>query len=298
MAGVPGPGWLIGACHPWWTSAGQKGTRGLNRQMVNVVADDQVRKPAPREGYAAGTLARDANFKFRVYRTIRKAIVDGALPPGARLVEASLAAQFGISKTPIREALLMLQAENLVTIRPHKGYWVRHLSLSEFSEALFLLDALEFAALQPALAGVTPARLERARALAATMATAVSERDIDAYRLAQRTLHRVVHIPPGHPLLASSIERLMDITDRYHRLTIAARPEQLSRDIERSAARVAALETGDAARMIAFIRDSHRQVLNTLREAVAADQGGIAALFVPDEDTAAGDETALLDVLA
>ena len=232
-----------------------------------------------------GVLIRDANFKFIVYRTLRKAIVEGHLTPGARLVEATLAAQFGISKTPVREALVMLQAENLVIMRPHHGYWVRHLSLAEFSEALFLLDALEFAALERALATVTPLRLSQARELAETMAAAVPGCDIDTYRQAQRRLHLVIHAPEGSPLLAGAIERLMDITDRYHRLTIAAHPAQLSLDMERTWARIAALEHGDAHRLTTFIKTSHDTLISTLQQAVAADVGGIAALFVADRAT-------------
>jgi DNA-binding GntR family transcriptional regulator len=227
-------------------------------------------------------LVRDANFKFIVYRTLRAAIVEGRLTPGARLVEAALAAQFGISKTPVREALVMLQAENLVYMRPHHGYWVRHLSLAEFSEALFLLDTLEFAALERELQRVTPARLAQARDLAQRMAAAVPSCDVDTYRQAQRHLHLVIHAPEGSPLLADAIARLMDITDRYHRLTIAAHPEQLSLDMERTRARIASLEHKDAQRLIAFIKASHDTLISTLQQAVAADEGGIAALFVRD----------------
>jgi len=225
-------------------------------------------------------LVRDANFKYTVYRALRKTIVDGSLLPGTRLVEAALATQFGISKTPVREALVMLQAEDLVTMRPHHGYWVRHLALDEFAEAVFLLDALEFAALDRALADSTAEKLEAARNLAALMETAASEHDIDTYRQAQRRLHLLIHIPNGHRLLADSVQRLLDITDRYHRLTIAARPEQLSMDMARTRARVAAVEDRDAKRLENFIRQSHATLINNLREAVATNQGGITALFV------------------
>jgi DNA-binding GntR family transcriptional regulator len=117
----------------------------LDRQQDGLWAGEiAVPRASASEGQGtAGALARDANFKFIVYRALRKAIVEGRLTPGARLVEATLAGWFGISKAPVRAALVMLQAENLVTLRPHHGYWVRHLSLTEFGEALFLLDALE-----------------------------------------------------------------------------------------------------------------------------------------------------------
>jgi hypothetical protein len=95
-------------------------------------------------------------------------------------------------------------------------------------------------------------------------------------------LHNVIHVPEGYVLLEESIRRLMDITDRYHRLTVAAHPEQLSLDMERTWARVRALESGEAQWLIAFIEASHQTLLNTLRAAVAADAGGIAAMFVPE----------------
>jgi DNA-binding GntR family transcriptional regulator len=237
-------------------------------------ADDGSRRGS------GGALARDANFKFTVYRALRKSIVEGRLKPGTRLVEAGLAVQFGISKTPVREALVMLQAEDLVTMRPHHGYWVRYLSLQEFGEALFLLDAMEFAALEAVLAEMTPGRLRTAGELADAMEAATANHDIDAYRQAQRRFHLQAHVPTGYRLLADAVLRIMDITDRYHRLTIAARPQQLSLDLERTRARLAALEARDPHRLMEFIRASHAQLLNNLREAVEANQGGIAALFV------------------
>lgn len=77
-------------------------------------------------------------------------IVELELPPGTRLIEADLAAQLGVSKTPIREALLLLEAENLVENNPYQGATVTWLSLEEYREVHFVLDALE----EPALAKV------------------------------------------------------------------------------------------------------------------------------------------------
>src|SRR6266852_5505995 len=91
---------------------------GATTHAADAAAGDSHEKTALEP---PGTLARDANFKFTVYRALRKAIVEGRLAPGTRLVEASLATQFGISKTPVREALVMLQADDLVTMRPHQG---------------------------------------------------------------------------------------------------------------------------------------------------------------------------------
>ncbi len=76
--------------------------------------------------------------------------------PGSRLVEADLAAHFQMSKTPIREALLLLQADGLVQLEPYHGATVTWLSIQEYEELLFIQDSLE----QPALPRIA-ARITR-----------------------------------------------------------------------------------------------------------------------------------------
>jgi DNA-binding GntR family transcriptional regulator len=72
---------------------------------------------------------------------IREAILDGRLPPGRRLKEEELAQELGISRTPVREALLMLQAEGLVDAAPNRGATVRSHSVEDLTD-LYQLRAL------------------------------------------------------------------------------------------------------------------------------------------------------------
>jgi DNA-binding GntR family transcriptional regulator len=74
---------------------------------------------------------------------VREAIVDGRLKPGQRLKEQWLAEQFGTSRTPIREALLLLQAEGVVELTPNRGATVRTYTLSEIEDAFQLRALLE-----------------------------------------------------------------------------------------------------------------------------------------------------------
>jgi DNA-binding GntR family transcriptional regulator len=76
-----------------------------------------------------------------VYHRLRRDILDCALPPGTELHEPELAERFAISKSPVRDALLRLEAERLVVIRPRKGYKVAPVSLSDAR------DLFEFRAL-------------------------------------------------------------------------------------------------------------------------------------------------------
>ena len=85
-------------------------------------------------------------YKHAVYERLRELIGSFALPPGERLVEADLAARLNVSKTPVREAIALLEADGLVEIFPYRGAVVRWLSVNEMLEQGYLVDALEMPA--------------------------------------------------------------------------------------------------------------------------------------------------------
>jgi DNA-binding GntR family transcriptional regulator len=87
-------------------------------------------------------LQRD-NVSAAVAAHIRKAIMDGRLMPGERLKESALAETFGISRTPIREALMMLQTDGLITTVPHRGSVVRAFATAEVEDIFLLRTTLE-----------------------------------------------------------------------------------------------------------------------------------------------------------
>jgi DNA-binding GntR family transcriptional regulator len=77
-------------------------------------------------------LARTVSAQIRI--RIREKILSGAYPPGSQLLQDSIAAEFGTSKIPVREALLQLRSEGLVDIFAHRGFQVRPLSKAEVAE--------------------------------------------------------------------------------------------------------------------------------------------------------------------
>jgi DNA-binding GntR family transcriptional regulator len=101
---------------------------------VSEPADDDVQLALPALPRNAGHVAAEV---------IRQAIFDGRLGSGRRLKEADLASQFGLSRTPIREALLVLQAEGLVRAEPNRGASVRAYSLDEMADLYDLRAHLE-----------------------------------------------------------------------------------------------------------------------------------------------------------
>jgi DNA-binding GntR family transcriptional regulator len=84
-----------------------------------------------------------AQLERRVYERLRDDIVSGRLGPGSQLVEARLAGELGVSKTPVREALIRLQRDGLVQIEPYRGARVLEPSLDDIREILELRELLE-----------------------------------------------------------------------------------------------------------------------------------------------------------
>ena len=101
---------------------------------------DAAKAPPPKRGPA----------RPFVHAAIRDAIVRAELPPGAKLSENELADRFGVSRTPIREALGRLRDDRLVQVVPQLGTYVSRLSIQAIGDAQFIREALECAAIRPA----------------------------------------------------------------------------------------------------------------------------------------------------
>lgn len=94
---------------------------------------------------------------------IRDAIVDGRLAPGSRLKEEELARELGISRTPVREALLVLQADGLIESTPNRGATVRAYDAADLDDLYQLRALLEGFAARLAAARITPEEVDRLR---------------------------------------------------------------------------------------------------------------------------------------
>src|SRR5499427_8014529 len=105
----------------------------------------------------ASTAGRLENLTLwqRVHDHLREEILAGRLPAGTELQEVALAAELGVSRGPIREAIGRLAAEGLVTVRPRRGAVVRSLSKQEFLEAYQVREALEVMAVRLAVPKLT-----------------------------------------------------------------------------------------------------------------------------------------------
>ena len=106
-------------------------------------------------------LNMDAFLPLRdvVFNTLREAILKGDLKPGERLMELQLAAQLGVSRTPIREAIRMLEQEGLAVTVPRKGAEVAKMTLKGMEDVLEIREALDILACQLACERITEEQL-------------------------------------------------------------------------------------------------------------------------------------------
>ena len=155
-----------------------------------------------------------SSLKEEVYEAVRRDIMDGTFPPGDLLKERELAEKYGVSKTPVREALSLLEQDELLRAIPRAGYMVTQLTLRDLQEVHQLRVTLEAMAARRAAESITDEELEELERLTSTS-------DPEEARLFNRQFHSVVARASGNSRLVKMIEQLLDDTDRWAALEIA-----------------------------------------------------------------------------
>ena len=133
---------------------------------------------------------------------IRQDIVDGRWKPGERLAEPELCEAFGVSRTPLRDALKILETEGLVRLLPHVGAIVTPLDPPDLMDKLDVLAALEQAAAAKVASQQDPAALRRIRALHRSMADAARQRQVARYYGLNDDFHAAIVQGAGNDTLS------------------------------------------------------------------------------------------------
>jgi DNA-binding GntR family transcriptional regulator len=154
-----------------------------------------------------------------VAEAIRTAIVQGALTGGQVLRQDDLAAQFGLSRIPIREALRQLEGEGLVIVHPHRGAVVSALSSGELQELCEIRQGLETTALRLAIPLLDEETLAPAAAI--LMETDGEPNVLEHWSANNWRFHSALYLPARRPRLVGMIKGLHDQIDRYLRLHVS-----------------------------------------------------------------------------
>jgi DNA-binding GntR family transcriptional regulator len=168
-------------------------------------------------------IARNGGVRYRtatqhVVECLREGIATGALAEGDALVQDEIAEALGVSRTPIREALRLLEAEGWVRFSPHRGAVVATLSADEIRQIFEIRFALESLALKQSIPKLDAAAFDDARSMLDAL-----DREADIGRWV--ALHRKFHMrlyAAASPRLLALIEDQYDAVDRYLRLELLA----------------------------------------------------------------------------
>lgn len=194
----------------------------------------------------------------RAYETLRRGILDNVYQPGAQALESDLAAELGISRTPLREALIRLQNEGLIEIVPRHGMRVLPVSATDMKEIYEVITALESCAVER-VARRKPSASELEPLVEATrkMRDALEAKNLEAWAQEDEYFHKYLIEAAGNRLLVEAIQQYRDRAHRALMFSLRLRPSLETSAGEHSVL-VDMLCKGDAAGAVAANR-AHRE---------------------------------------
>ena len=202
----------------------------------------------------------------RAYREIKQRILGNLYPPGLQVLEQDLAHQLGVSRTPVREALIRLEKEGLVEIIPRRGMRVVPISTEDMREIYEVITCLEAKAAER-LAGRKPSADELAPMIEAQEAieAALDRGDLDAWAAADERFHRRLLELSGNRRLAQMAFAVFDQIHRARMVTLRMRPLPRQSNKDHRALIEAALR-GDAETAYRVHYEHRRQAMELLTD--------------------------------
>jgi DNA-binding GntR family transcriptional regulator len=188
----------------------------------------------------------------QVAEALRARILAHRLAPGSWIDEKSLAAEYGISRTPLREALKVLAAEGLVTMKLRRGAYVTEVSVRDLHEVFHLLALLESDAAEAVASHATPAQIVELEALHRELEAAIGDRE--RFFTANERFHmRLLELADNRwrIQLVADLRKVMKL-NRHHSLFRQGRLEASLKEHRRL---MSALKAGDAARAQQLMRE-------------------------------------------
>jgi DNA-binding GntR family transcriptional regulator len=197
----------------------------------------------------------------QVYAALRDAIISVRFAPGRQLSENELAEWLGVSRTPVREALVRLQDDRLVEIVPQLGTFVTRISVSAVADAQFVREALECAAVRLAAERATREDVAALKGIIARQAEVGT--DFGRWYVLDDELHAALCALSGHDIAWTLVQRADAHLNRVRRLSLP-QPRYVQEMVAEHRLVVRAIERGDADAAEEALRHHLRMVLSGL----------------------------------
>ena len=189
-----------------------------------------------------------------VAERLRQRIFAHELPPGTWIDEQKLAEQYGISRTPLREALKVLASEGLVELRPRRGCYVTEISRQDLDDIFPLMALLEGRCAAEAIRRMKPADFGALKDIHERLEAAAQEGRIDAFFEANQAFHKKIQELSGNRWLLSVIQDLRKVLklSRLHSLSLEGRLQQ---SLDEHRLLMGAISASDAAKAEKLMHD-------------------------------------------
>ncbi len=202
--------------------------------------------------------AKQPSQTQRATTVLRDMIVSNRLPAGASYLESELADMLGMSRTPVREAAMVLEAQGLVEVRPRRGIRILPLSAQDMREIYQILTELEgLAAEQAAARKLTKAEVKAVEKTLAEMEAALETDDRESWAAADKRFHALLLALSGNRRLEALVESYNDQVHRARMLTVRLRPSPVKSNRDHRAL-FEAIKAGDRRRARA-LHTAHRK---------------------------------------
>jgi len=212
------------------------------------------------------TLEARESIEGRVAHALRALIVAGQLPEGTQLVQRDLAARLGVSQTPVRASLGLLQREGFVAVGATGRAFVSRLTREDFEEIYAARLGLEGLAARLGAAAVDHGDTARMATSLERLRAAAAAQDVDAYLALRWEFYGTCYRASGRRRLVSEVERLYRRSERYNRIVLSSR-ERFRESLGRYEAFQAACLENDGAGAESIVQES----LSWAVERVAGD---------------------------
>jgi GntR family transcriptional regulator, rspAB operon transcriptional repressor len=163
---------------------------------------------------------RGAMVSSKIYSDLRTELLSLERWPGEAISEAEIALSYGVSRTPVREAILKLSDEGLLEIFPQSGTIVSRIPTAALPEAIIIRKALEQTTARLAAERATTSQILALRAILERQREADAARDSDGFHQADEAFHATIAEIAGHPGIWKLIQQVKVHVDRYRRLTL------------------------------------------------------------------------------
>jgi DNA-binding GntR family transcriptional regulator len=163
---------------------------------------------------------RTATASSRIYAELRAELVSLKRRPGDVISEAGIALAYGVSRTPVREAILKLSDEGLVDVFPQSGIFVSRIPLSALPEAIIIRKALEETTARFAAGLASASQILSLHAILQRQREADAAGDRDAFHQADESFHATIAEIAGYPGIWTLIQQVKVHVDRFRQLTL------------------------------------------------------------------------------